>query len=72
MSDLDQTFRIGPLATPNFTFNVKLNTILQLSSQEQSTSSIHPCNKKNLHYLSFHQSKLLKNHSLADLSLLGP
>ena len=39
MSDLCQTFRIGPFSTTHIIFNVQLYTILQISSQEQSTSS---------------------------------
>ena len=45
MSDLDQTFKIGPLATNDFIFyfqlddDVKDDPILQVSSQEHSTSS---------------------------------
>ena len=39
MSDLYQTFRIGPLVITHIIFNVQLHTILQISCQEPSTSS---------------------------------
>ena len=39
MSDLDQTFRIGSLATTNIFFDVKLK-MTQVSSQEPSMSSM--------------------------------
>ena len=39
MSDLDETFRICPLATTNLICDVKVDHILQVSSQEPSTSS---------------------------------
>ena len=42
MSDLDQTFRRGPLATTNLIYDVKDDPILQVSSQEPSTSSKPP------------------------------
>ena len=42
MSDLDQTFRIGPLAITNLIFDAKDDLILQVSSQEPSTSSKPP------------------------------
>ena len=48
MSDLDQIFRIGPLATTIIIFDVQLDPILQVSSQEWSTSSKPPCNKKTI------------------------
>ena len=48
MSDLDQTFRIGPLATTKIIFDVQLDPILQVSSQEWSTFSKPPCNKKTI------------------------
>ena len=41
MSDLDQTFRIGTLATTNIIFDFKCDPILQVSSQEPSKSSKH-------------------------------
>ena len=44
-SNLDQTFRIGPLATKNIIFDVQLDIILQISNQEPSTSSKPPCNQ---------------------------
>ena len=46
MSDLDQTFRIGSLATTNIIFEVQLDTTLQVSSQEWPTSSKSSWNKK--------------------------
>ena len=42
ISDLDQTSRIDPLATPNLTYDVKDDPILQVLSQEPSTSSKPP------------------------------
>ncbi len=59
MSDLDQTFRIGPLATTNIIGDVQLDPILQLSSQEPSTSFKPPRNQN-----------IILNRSLAKLSLL--
>merc|ERR1712082_216697 len=42
MFDLDQTFRMGPLATTDLIYDVKDDHILQVSSQEPSTSSKPP------------------------------
>ena len=39
MSDLYQTFKIGPLIIAHIIINVQLHTILQISCQERSTSS---------------------------------
>ena len=39
MSDIDQTIRICPLATTNMNYYVNEDPILQVSSQEPSTSS---------------------------------
>ena len=41
VSHLDQTFKIGSLENNHFIFNVQLNQILLVSSQEQWTSSKH-------------------------------
>ena len=45
MFDVDQTFRIDPIATTNFFFNVQLNQFLQVSIQEGSTFSKPPYNQ---------------------------
>jgi len=42
MSDLDQTFRISSISSNNMIYNVKDDPILQVSSQEPSTSSKSP------------------------------
>ncbi len=42
MSDLDQIFRKGPLATTNLIYDVKDDPFLQVSIQEPSTSSKPP------------------------------
>ena len=42
MSDIDQTFRIGPLATTNLIYDAKDDPILHVSNQEPSTSSKPP------------------------------
>ena len=39
MSDLHQTFRISSISSSNMIYDVKMTTILQVSSQEPSTSS---------------------------------
>ena len=76
MPDLDKNFQEkAPLATTNIIFDVQLDPFLQVSSQEQSTSSKPPFNKKLFTgqssgglSLSLHQSKLVQSHSSADLS----
>ena len=42
MFDLDQTIRLGPIATTNLIYDVKDDLILQVSGQEPSTSSKYP------------------------------
>ena len=59
MFDLGQTFRIGPLPSTIIIFEVELYPILQVSSQEPSTSFKPPCNQK-----------LILSRSLAKLSFL--
>ena len=56
ISDLYETFRIGPLATNYFIFYFQLDQIFQGSSQEGSTISKPPFNQK-----------LFLNHSTAEL-----
>ena len=48
MSNLDQTFSVGPLATTNIIFDVQLDSILQVSSQEPLTSFKPHCNQNLL------------------------
>ena len=58
MSNLVQTIMIGPLPTTNIIIDVQLDPILQVSSQEPSTSFKPHCNQK-----------LFLSGSLAELSL---
>ena len=58
MTNLDQTFRICPLSTTNIIFYVQLDPILQVSSQEPSTS-----------FKSLCKQRLILSRSLAELSL---
>ena len=60
MSNLDQTFRIGPLATTNIIFVVWLYPILHVSSQEPSTS-----------FKPHYNQNLFLSQSLAELSLFS-